>query len=109
MEGKPSIIKPLLDVHGKEYGEPVSFLKDETFINWPLRFWRFPPQTQMLQCVMKMFVNLLCFFTGLKIWKIFSNLLDKLVQNLNCDLQENMYSYIIKHVAYKKYNSIKMF
>ena len=86
MEGKPRIIKPLLDVHGKEDGEPDSFLKDETLINWPFRFWWFPPQAQMLQCVMEMFVNLLCFLTGFKIWEVFSNLLDKLIQNLNSDL-----------------------
>lgn len=62
------------------------FLKNKTFINWPLRFWWFPPQTQVLQCVVKMFVNLFCFFSRLKVWEIFSDLLYKLIQNLNCHL-----------------------
>lgn len=63
------------------------FLKNKTFINWPLRFWWFPPQTQVLQCVVKVFVNLFCFFSRLKVWEIFSDLLYKLIQNLNCHLQ----------------------
>lgn len=63
------------------------FLKNKTFIDWPLRFWWFPPQTQVLQCVVKVFVNLFCFFSRLKVWEIFSDLLYKLIQNLNCHLQ----------------------
>lgn len=65
-------------------------LKNKTFINWPLRFWRFPPQAQVLQCVVKVFVNLFRFFSRLKVWEIFSYLLYKLIQNLNCHLQENI-------------------
>lgn len=60
-------------------------LQDEAFINGPLRLRGLPPQAQVLQRVMEMFVNLLCLFTGLKIGEVFSDLLDKLVQNLNRD------------------------
>lgn len=84
--------------------------KDEAFVDGPLGFWRFPPQAQMLQRVMKMFVNLLCFFTGLKIWEVFSNLLYKLVQNLNRDLQKKVHNFMVERVLQKiKGNLIRMF
>lgn len=83
---KGDLVKPFL-VSRKELLSCL-LLKDETFIDWPLRLWWFPPWAQMFQCVMKMLVNLLCFLTGLKIWEIFSNLLNKLIQDLNCYLQK---------------------
>lgn len=78
-------------VNEKKEVQCISSLKNKTFINWPLRFWRFPPQTQVLQCVVKVFVDLFCFFSRFKIWEIFSYLLYELIQNLNCHLQEKVY------------------
>lgn len=63
----------------------------EAFVNGPLRLRGLPPQAQVLQRVVEMLVDLLRFFTGLEIREVFSDLLDKLVQNLNCDLKNNVH------------------
>lgn len=64
----------------------------------------------MLQCVVEMLVNLLRFFTGLEIGEVFSDLLDKLVQNLNCDLQNNVHKLTTQHAPQRvKGNLMKTF
>lgn len=84
--------------------------QDEAFVNGPLWLRGLAPQAQMLQCVVEMLVNLLRFFTGLKIGEVFSDLLDKLVQNLNCDLQNNVHKLTTQHAPQRvKGNLMKTF
>lgn len=66
----------------------LSFLNDQPFVDRPLGFRRFSPQTQVLQRVVKMFVNLFSLLGGFKVWKVFPDFLYKLIQNLNCDLEK---------------------
>lgn len=54
-------------------------LKDQALVGRPLRLGGFSLQTQVFQCVVEVFVDLLRFLAGLQVGKIFSDLLDKLV------------------------------
>lgn len=67
-------------------GGVVFCLNDQPFIDWPLGFGRFPPQAQMLQRVLKMFVDLFCLLGRFEIRKVFPDFLNELIQHLNCHL-----------------------
>lgn len=68
------------------HGLLVLLLNDQPFIDWPFRLWWLSPQPQVLQRVMKVFVDLLRFLGWFQVRKIFPDFLNELIQHLNCHL-----------------------
>lgn len=59
--------------------QPAIVLKDQALIDGALRLRGFSLQAKMLQCVVEVFVDLLCFLTCLQVGKILPDLLNQLV------------------------------
>lgn len=58
---------------------PAVVLKNQALIGRALGLGGLSLQTKMLQCVVEVFVDLLCLLTCLQVGKVFSDLLDQLV------------------------------
>lgn len=67
--------------------QPAARLKDQALVGGPLRLRRLSLQTEVLQCVLEVFVDLLRLLAWLQVGKIFSDLLDELVQHLDSHLK----------------------
>lgn len=64
---------------GFTFPQPATVLKDKALIGGALGLRGFSLQAEMLQCVVEVFVDLLCFLAGLQVGEIFPDLLDQLV------------------------------
>lgn len=58
-------------------------LQHQALVRGPLGLRRLPLQTQVLQCVVEVLVDLLRLLAGLQVGQVLADLLDQLVQDLN--------------------------
>lgn len=65
----------------------MRLLQHQPLVSRSLRLGRLSLQTQMLQCIVEVFVNLLRLLAGLQVREILTDLLDQLIQHLDCHLQ----------------------
>ncbi len=67
----------------------VRLLQHQPLVSRSLRLGRLSLQTQVLQCIVEVFVNLLRLLAGLQVREILTDLLDQLIQDLDRHLKSN--------------------